>query len=486
MALNTIINYDTAGNFTFDAALIEFAGAPVRAKLLDLTPPNSTLGHSFNGVLDASWGGGVLTHTVPGGFNTPTVVAKRMVCESTDLRAIKLPFAGNAPATNVGATECILNTNYTGTPSVGEGDQYFIDIGNGVDDVNRVDLWHDRPSGQLRFRVCDTVGALIVDISTPFAPVAGVPQRLQANWNITSGESRLFLNGTQIGATDTSTGTRTTAGLTNIWLGTDQTETETSNFRMGNVVLYTTVQNTTTHTPAPEIADTRYSVADPTVLTNSVFATDAISDFTETVVKAGSDDVKYIMCFAGQDYYWNGSAWVISDGTFAQSNTAAEITTNGAHASLPEGNLLIKTFLHSDDGSTRPEIETLDITYSFFNTQATPPICTIWGFYRDVSGIGVPGATVTFSLVRKERQYREASDAIIEKPVVVTTDANGRFESDLVRSSAFEAGGTYIIEIEKPADNLETAILNVDNVKLEFTVPDATDENITDLLTSAA
>lgn len=233
---------------------------------------------------------------------------------------------------------------------------------------------------------------------------------------------------------------------------------------------------------------TAYPLTNPAVINNSGVTADALESFVETTATvAGSDDIRYVINVNGQDKYWTGSAWDDSDGTYAQANTPDVIQTNASSLDLSSGGTLkIKAFLHSDDGLTTPALETVTVGYNFFNTQNDPATCTVWGFYRDVRGIGVEGAIVTFALKRSTNQYREAGDSIIEKAIPVTTDANGRFEIDLIRSSEFEAsGGVYVLTIVKASDSLNTSIKE-GTVEIEFTVPDATDVNITDRILEIA
>jgi len=475
MSLSTTINYDTEGNFTQDNTKTEFVGSLVRLK--DQRPVDITFGHSF-GQLDATWADGSKTHTVIGA--TPTLVANRLVMNSNDLRALSFPATTNMVGGQTGAIDFILKPNYSGNPG---SNRTFFDVG--PTSLNRVSLQHLNGSVNLQYIVYDSAGTPTATLISFWNPAAGVEYRFQVNWDLTVGASSIFIDGVQLGSTSPSTGTRI-APTTNLFIGTDSiTPSDLSNFEIGSFKVYPTVQNTANYTPGPELPFTVYPLINPTIVINSPTILDEVFTFVEVKSVTGSDDVKYTLNFAGVEYFWSGIAWIVSDATYAQSNTAAEINTNGGHSTLPEGSMQLTARLHSDDGSTRPTLTSNVITYSFFNTQVSPPVCTIWGFYRDASGAGVSGANVTFELIRTEGQYREAGDAIIEKKITVTTDANGRFESDLIRTSAFEAAGNYLLTIKKTADKLSTTSIS-SGVNLVFSVPDATDENITDLLTSVA
>ena len=478
MALSTTINYDTEGNFTHDNTKTEFSGSLVR--LLDKLPAGATFWHTFN-TLNATVADGSVAHTVVGA--TPTLLANRMIAESSDIRAIKFDAASNFANTTIGAIEEIYKPDYSGTPV---SSRFLFELGNDANNNNRIRCFHAATTGLLTFSIYTDAGVVIGEVATLWVPVAGIEYRFQGNWDVVNGAGaiRLFIDGVQLGPLITGTGTRTLVGVDNIWIGTNRTEAQASDAAFGYFIIYDSVQNTANHTPITEDTD-QFAKSNPTVLVNSGIITDAILTAVETSSKTGSDEVKYTVFIAGQNFYWNGSAWVVSDGTYAQDITAAVLNTNGSHSSFPEGTVQIKAFLHSDDGSTRPTLTSLALTYSFFNTQADPPVCTIWGFYRDASGVGISGATVTFELVRSSNQYREASDAIIEKKIIVTTDSNGRFEADLIRTSAFETDGTFKMTITKSADLLSTTSIS-SGVKLVFSVPDLTDKNITDLLTSVA
>lgn len=234
------------------------------------------------------------------------------------------------------------------------------------------------------------------------------------------------------------------------------------------------------------LAHTNYPTTNPTVVNNSGVLADALESFEQTVaaIPAGTA-IKYVIRVNEQDKYWTGTAWANSSG-YTQSNTAAEISANVGTLDISSGvTLKLKAYLHSDTGAAKPELETVTIGYNFFNTLSEPPTCTVWGFYRDLSGKGIEGATVTFSLKRTSKQYREAGSSIIEKPVSVQTDANGRFECDLVRSSSFETEGQYEVKITKEDDLLNTSV-TTKTTPIRFSVPDASNVNITSLISTVA
>lgn len=208
----------------------------------------------------------------------------------------------------------------------------------------------------------------------------------------------------------------------------------------------------------------------------------SISDYTQTAVIPGSTELKIILIVDGVDKYWNGSAWVTSNGLIAQANTAAEVNTNIGDLSLGSNStVFIKWMMATSDNTATPEISLAVITFDFGGIETVPDTVLIWGYYKNISKQPVAGATVTFTLKRTAKEYKEAASNIIEQSVSTTTDANGYFEVDLIRSSEYEGEGVYIISITKADASLETS-QNSGKQPLEFSAPDADEKDITDLL----
>jgi len=92
--------------------------------------------------------------------------------------------------------------------------------------------------------------------------------------------------------------------------------------------------------------------------------------FTFTEVKAGLDEIKYILSDDdGTTFrFWGGSSWDISDLTYAQSSTGAVVNTNIGSFPTSNSKLLIRAFLHTDDGSTTPSLDEFTINYTTLGT----------------------------------------------------------------------------------------------------------------------
>lgn len=87
------------------------------------------------------------------------------------------------------------------------------------------------------------------------------------------------------------------------------------------------------------------------------WVTDVIS-FEADTTETGSDAVKFIVMVDGTQKYYS-SGWTNSNGTYAQSNTEAEVATNIGTLITERSQLGLKIFLHSDDGSSTPAVDTI-------------------------------------------------------------------------------------------------------------------------------
>lgn len=218
-------------------------------------------------------------------------------------------------------------------------------------------------------------------------------------------------------------------------------------------------------------------------ITTGEISVEDFVNFIATEVNTANTTITYAIYVNNVLKYYNGSAWVSSNGLFAQTNTVSEMNINlPSVIALPSTTkfyILISTSNQQETG----EIDLLSSEYEFVGQDTSLSKCVIWGYYKDISGNAVSGATVTFRLKRNSSEYKEASNNVIEKFVSTTTDSTGYFEQALIRSSEYEGSATYTISIAKSSANLSTSKTN-QGISLEFIVPDELDKNITDILTA--
>ena len=66
-------------------------------------------------------------------------------------------------------------------------------------------------AGLVRILIRDSAGAVVGSPNGAWLPTAGVWYHIEASWDFTIGATRIFVDGVQLGTTDTDTGTRSTA-----------------------------------------------------------------------------------------------------------------------------------------------------------------------------------------------------------------------------------------------------------------------------------
>jgi len=90
--------------------------------------------------------------------------------------------------------------------------------------------------------------------------------------------------------------------------------------------------------------------------------TSSVSAFIETSNVSGSDDIKY-HCSVDDGstwQYWTGAIWATTNDSYTQANTDVDVNTNIADLGA-SGTFRWRALLHSNDGSTTPELDNIQI-----------------------------------------------------------------------------------------------------------------------------
>lgn len=348
--------FTTPGDYTYDSDKIEVDG---ESRLVVGLNENSSFYANYNSDINGTYGLGVLTGIPTGGA---VISGGKLDLKYSDQRYVSYDANLNADSQQTGCVYFKYTPNYSGSPG---GDRTFFTISNStISTANLIHLRHLSSGGiQLLLKDGGDVSQIVVDLGA-WVPVLGTEYVFELNWDATTGATRLFIEGIQHGSTQTATFSRSTS-INNLVVGSNYNGADSSNFEIDDFAYYTTVQHTINYTPTPYPI---YSKDNSIITPNSgIEATEVYSwdSFTETSTKTGSDEIKHILSDdEGSTWmYWNGSAWITSDETYAQSNTGSEINTNFSSFPKTNNKCLPRSFIHSNDGLTTPALDNIKIDY---------------------------------------------------------------------------------------------------------------------------
>lgn len=422
----TTINYPytTSGNYIFDTDKIEVTGGVARLK--DLSPTDSLFGVTFSTDETAAFSvnDGDLTGTLNNGA---TVSAGKGDCTGGTNKSIEYDGADNAsPATQVGSIRVKYTPNYTGNPAATRG--IFL-VRDGPTNKNYISLNHDTASAwRMTWRDQNGGGGLTnIGFGTSVL-TSGVEYEILFTYDFTTGDQRLYIDGTQIGVTTTGVLTRSTV-VNQILLGTGDATTADGKF--DDFAVYDTRIYTANYTAGYTLPDTRYDITNPTILTNTSFNATELTSLTETSTVSGSDAITYTLTANGQDRYVTGGSATDSDGTYSETSSVSDMNTDIENIITGRKLVKLKAFLHSDDGTTTPELDINSITYNAaLADPTTPTLVNVEGFVYDNDG------PISSQLVRI-RPYRSGFSSYTGSGVGVfhkyeyqdfaTTDSDGFF-----------------------------------------------------------
>ena len=427
--------FTVAADYTYDAANIEIVGGSAKLKHL---LPGSTFHADYTSSIDGRWGEGILTGTATG---AATVSGGRLVLTGNN-KYVSYSGLLNADSLQVGCVRFKYIPNYSGAPSPSSA-MFSISQAAGSG-INYIYVNHFSTGG-IYLAINNGSGVAIIPETNlgSFSPALGTSYEIELNWDITTGATRLFIDGVQKGSTQTQTGTRSGAvGL--FRLGALAAGANPCNAEFDDVIVFSSVQHTSNYTPAAY--GDMYSQDNETVKPVQALTMDALSSFASTVVASGTDAVKYTLEIDSVEKYWTGTAWASSSG-YAQSNTAAEILANVATAITSGKTVRFTAYLHSADGTTTPTLDLVTIIYNYWGgTASAPTVCTVWGHIYNTAGAAIPDVTVKATLSGSGTYSSLLMLESITHSAV--TDANGYWELDLVPSSLIAPNRAYKVEIK--------------------------------------
>lgn len=341
---------DTESEYSFDSNKIDFNNTNPKLKLF--RDPSLTFLAQFTSDLNANYSrdGGSLAASAFGGIG---VSGGRL--QLGDTRYVVYDGVNNSDhAIQQGCIEITLYPGYTGNPSNEWALAYVHAAQNDFRNLIEVDHF---PNGHLKLYMYDLAGTPIVNAFDfgIWSPVSGTKYVFSLNFDVSMGATRLFINGTQLGATCTSTLTRSSAqgyiaiGYANPYSLVGEAD---------NFAIFDAVQHTSNYT-AQDITD--FPQDNPPFQAVSAVNMSKIVSLIFSTDKPSGTDIRFVIRISGIDYWFDGAEWLPSSGYSESNDNVSEsqfalLDFNGLSAAF------VKIYFHSD-GLATPTLFSFTINY---------------------------------------------------------------------------------------------------------------------------
>lgn len=340
MPENRVVTFSE--NDLYDNTAIEVVGG--QAQLLQgVFIPNATSWATYSNDIDFNAGYGNLTGTSFGGAS---VIDGYLDLTFNDTRFVKYSAIANTNMTNKFAIQFKITFPFDDIPP---SDNFIIDIESFPTNNNRFVLYQNSGNGNIILQVYDETGNAIVNSQFSYSCIADQEDQFLINVNIEDGQTEIYVNDAQIGSTQTATGNRQNTN-DDLYIGATRGETETSNFKIRDLIFYNDVQPTSNEPYT--LPEGPYSTFVPSIQSQLPINNVNVLDITENVVKPANTEVYYSFQDGTNTKWFDGNNVVLSSG-YPEVNTADEINGFG-HLFNFKNETLLNVFLQSTDGTETP------------------------------------------------------------------------------------------------------------------------------------
>lgn len=355
-----IQSFTSDTGFVYDSSLAEFTGGVLRQK--DKRPSGATFGASYSSSINGSWASsGSLTGTAN---NSASVSGGRLNLTGGGSKSVDYNISGKLGIQS-GCIRLKWTPNYNGTPT--DSQTFFTIEETQGDGKSKIELLH-HSNGSLFLLVNDTDGSNIYSNSLlTFMATAGSESVIEVGWDLSAGgKFYVFGNGFLLAELD---GTFTRSDCAFLRIGGSGGPTDSF---MDDLIIFSSNQHTATHDPTYSVPDAAF-VASTAILPEMAYNSGdgsflEVTDFSD----ASTNDPQYTIQIgqSGDYLYWNGSAWIESDGTYSQSNDADTISDNVSSLDV-NGELYAQVKVHFQTSNTQQSVNTLTLTILESTTYTT-------------------------------------------------------------------------------------------------------------------
>lgn len=350
--------FTTPSNYTYDSGKVDVTGGNAQLKGVPYNA-ETTAYASYDSDIDLDIAGSTATGTAVGGAS---ITGGKLNLTGGGVRYVSYTGVGNITSLQSGCIRFKYTPDYSGTPPA----WYTMVELQHVDGSNYNEIYISHTSiNQLYIQIRGSGAGIIGNYMGVWSVTSGVEYEIELNWDITAGETRLFVDGTQFGTTKTNTGTITQLNFFKV--GSNFNATEKMDAYINDFTIFDTVQHTANYTPG----ESYYQLDNPTIVPNTGFVFNvALSTFTETATKPTGTATKHQLSIDGGTTWkwWSGSAWVTITGGQTdtwyytnESNSATDINTNIGSIGT-SGTIKTRSYLNTTDEQETPLLSNIYIS----------------------------------------------------------------------------------------------------------------------------
>lgn len=407
-------NYDDPIQLAFDSGIFEIITSAKQKKRVF---PNELLFNDFHAGSDLFRFTGTKTATLSGGAS---VVDGNL---SIPAGGVAEYNGDNLLSTNKIGVEIQIIPGFTGN---GTGVNYFYTEATAFSSVLLVTITANG-SGTTVISVYNSSGTLIFNHGILESFTAGVPVTYGIHCDFTGGDNKLFHNG-EIVLSNALTATFTGIPAFVRMGGPQTSSTSADPFSVGYIKRDSEPFRTAAH--AIDLFYTDFYVNSPIISRASSINLDSISDISIAMNTTVNTDILFRVEF-GSDIYWHdGTDWVISDGSDAQSNSKAEIEANISSLDVSIGDSFDLLAIFKTNGWETAELISFTLTYDEFFIKLDYPTCKLYGYILD-NGSPVSGATV--KIYSAVPFYINGNAISVNE--LISTNSKGYFEIDVPQTA---------------------------------------------------
>jgi len=210
---------------------------------------NATFAANYDVDINATYADGIKTGTPFGGAS---VSNGKLDLTGGTIKFVDYDANLNADSQQVGTIKFKVTPNYSGSPT---DLQFFISVAkSSTVATNLIAITH-QPSGNINITVRNSANLDLIVVNLGiFNPTAGVESEFELNYDLTTGATRLFIDGVQLGITITNTGIRSSdINVLRIGCILGFVIVDPPDFEIDDVLIFNTVQHTSNYTPGYQI-----------------------------------------------------------------------------------------------------------------------------------------------------------------------------------------------------------------------------------------